>query len=297
MNPSSYSKTLEDGDVIGSIEGVTEGSFFKDRQELHDKKLHRGLMRGIAPKGLSVVLSGGYPDDQDNGDIIVYTGEGGRDSDTSKQIAHQDFSGGNKALAANHLQGIPIRVIRGTKYAKNIPDGFRYRYDGLYQVAAAWHEKGRDDFWICRFRLEKVKGEDIIDILPISASAELEEEHNLPKSRSYWVTRKIRSTDKADDVKIMYDYTCQVCSTQLKTPRGLYAEGCHIKALGKPHEGPDSISNILCLCPNCHVLFDEVAFHIEDDFTIRGARTGKLIMNPNHPLRVEFLAYHRSLKR
>jgi hypothetical protein len=46
-------------------------------------------MNGIAPNGTSIVLSGGYVDDLDEGDLIVYTGEGGRDPGTGRQIADQ----------------------------------------------------------------------------------------------------------------------------------------------------------------------------------------------------------------
>jgi putative restriction endonuclease len=32
------------------------------------------------------VLSGGYVDDNDEGDVIIYTGQGGRDPATGRQI-------------------------------------------------------------------------------------------------------------------------------------------------------------------------------------------------------------------
>jgi putative restriction endonuclease len=47
------------------------------------------------------------------GDVIVYTGEGGRDPNTGRQIADQQLVSGNRALAENHLNGIPVRVHRG----------------------------------------------------------------------------------------------------------------------------------------------------------------------------------------
>ena len=85
---------------------VTIGTVFASRQELHDADIHRGYMRGIAPQGLSIVLSGGYVDDQDLGDEIIYTGEGGRDPKSGRQIADQTLTGGNLYLAQNsHLWG------------------------------------------------------------------------------------------------------------------------------------------------------------------------------------------------
>ena len=107
----SYTDIIADGTVLGDIPGILPGTFFRDRQELHDKKLHRGLMRGIASHGSSIVLSGGYVDDEDLGDVIIYTGEGGRDPITGQQIADQQLLSGNKALAENHLNGIPIMTV------------------------------------------------------------------------------------------------------------------------------------------------------------------------------------------
>jgi hypothetical protein len=36
-----------------------------------------------------------------------------------------------------------------------MPEGFRYRYDGLYRVARYWQEAGQDRFKIWRFRIEE----------------------------------------------------------------------------------------------------------------------------------------------
>ena len=166
----SYTETLADGTILGDVPGVLPGTFFRDRQELHAKRLHRGLMRGIAPHGSSIVLSGGYVDDQDLGDVIIYTGEGGRDPNTGRQIADQQLVLGNKALAENHLNGIPIRVHRGRAHVPDMPQGFLYRYDGLYRVARYWQESGQDGFKIWRFRIER----DLIpgDLTPTGDAAE-----------------------------------------------------------------------------------------------------------------------------
>ena len=59
-----------------------------------------------------IVLSGGYEDDKDLGDEIIYTGEGGRDPNTGAQVADQTVTRGNKQLIENCNIGHPIRVIR-----------------------------------------------------------------------------------------------------------------------------------------------------------------------------------------
>jgi putative restriction endonuclease len=64
--------------------------------------VHRGLIQGIATAGSTIVLAGGYVDDEDFGDTIIYTGEGGRDPNTGAQIADQELSGRNLELVQNY---------------------------------------------------------------------------------------------------------------------------------------------------------------------------------------------------
>lgn len=64
----------------------------------------------------------------------------------------------------------------------------------------------------------------------------------------------------------LYDYKCQISDIKLEVPSGHYAEACHIKPVGKLHNGPDSVDNVLCLSPNMHVLFDLGAISLTDDF-------------------------------
>ena len=295
----SYSETLPDKTILGDVSGIEPGSFFRDRQELRDKKLHRGLMRGIAPHGSSIVLSGGYIDDEDLGDVIIYTGEGGRDPNSGRQIADQRFEAGNKALAENHLNGVPVRVHRGKAHVPDMPEGYRYRYDGLYRVARYWEEVGRDGFKIWRFRIEKLPTSDFEQLpegIPDENSANVDTPsgNETPPKRQFMVTRTVRSTAVGEWVKRLHNFTCQICSSRLLTMAGAYAEACHIKPLGRPHNGPDTPENILCLCPNCHVLFDELALWISDDLFIEG-RNNSLRVDPRHAISVEMLRGHRRM--
>jgi putative restriction endonuclease len=59
------------------------------------------------------VLSGGYEDNEDYGDVIVYTGHGSNDAQRGRHTADQEFHRGNKALALSMAAGLPVRVIRG----------------------------------------------------------------------------------------------------------------------------------------------------------------------------------------
>jgi putative restriction endonuclease len=134
--------------LFGHIPDVYIGQVFPDRRSLHNSNIHRGLMRGIAPQGTSIVLSGGYIDDVDRGDEIVYTGEGGRDENTGRQITHQTFTGGNFNLAHNYIEGKPIRVNRGHELDSPFAPSVGYRYDGLYRIDSYWSETGRDGYFI-----------------------------------------------------------------------------------------------------------------------------------------------------
>ncbi|GJV87640.1 histone-lysine N-methyltransferase family member SUVH9-like protein, partial [Tanacetum coccineum] len=62
----------------------------------------------------SVIVSGGYEDDEDAGDVIMYTGHGGQDKH-SRQVVHQKLKGGNLAMEMSMHYGIEVRVIRGFK--------------------------------------------------------------------------------------------------------------------------------------------------------------------------------------
>jgi putative restriction endonuclease len=95
----------------------------------------------------------------------------------------------------------------------------------------------------------------------------------------------------------MHDYTCQVCGERIEIAAGAYAEGAHIRPLGRPHDGPDVLANILCLCPNDHVRFEFGAILIEDNLTLRDRATGTAIGTlrtvTGHRLDSSQLAYHR----
>jgi putative restriction endonuclease len=116
--------------------------------------------------------------------------------------------------------------------------------------------------------------------------------------RDTYGERLVRDTALTVQVKRLYDHHCQICGTQLSTPKGPYSEAAHIQPLGAPHNGPDVFENLLCLCPNHHALFDKGAFRIHDDL--------KLVWTPEQPgapdrLRIRdghfpgtsFFAYHR----
>jgi putative restriction endonuclease len=121
--------------TFGPVPGILPGHEFANRMELWSAGVHRQTQAGISARqgegAESIVLSGGYEDDEDLGAVIIYTGRGGRSFESQQQVADQTLTGANRELARNMLTGLPVRVTRKVTEA-----GRRfYCYAGLYRVA------------------------------------------------------------------------------------------------------------------------------------------------------------------
>jgi len=105
-----------------------------------------------------------------------------------------------------------------------------------------------------------------------------------------------------EDIKQLYSYKCQICSTQIKY-RGwipglskiqeyefLSADAHHIVALSQ--NGEDDPSNIMCVCPNCHRKLH--TGELEIVFDDRGPKCTNTITNQVMDL---YIDENHSLKR
>ena len=281
--------------VFGEIKDIPEGAWFKGRKEMMPTSFHRRWGAGIdgnADEGSpAIVLSGGYEDDEDHGDVIIYTGAGGNDPNTGQQIADQTWENpGNAGLIKDMNDGLPVRVTRGYKHKSPLSPSEGYTYAGLYGVEDAWQEKGRSGYVICRYRLIYM-GDGESEIL--EAQTELDYGKKKKRLSEGTVVRIVRDTKISRAIKKLYKYRCQVCGISIVAKSTPYAEGAHIKPIGRPHDGDDSTDNILCLCPNHHVMLDKGAFSIANNFTLIGCLDGKLIVNPKHIINPHNLEYHR----
>lgn len=152
---------------FGEIPGASVGTTWKSRKECFDAGVHRQIEAGIsgteADGAFSIVVSGQYKDDKDDGDKIVYTGSGGHKlGDRTRELDHDqqwsDF--GNQALRKSSETGKPVRVIRGHELDSEFAPWEGFRYDGLYICKRAWKEKDRDGYYdICRYIMERVPGQ------------------------------------------------------------------------------------------------------------------------------------------
>ncbi|KAG7209691.1 hypothetical protein KM043_011335 [Ampulex compressa] len=164
----------------GPIPGVEVGMCWIYRVQVSEVGVHRPHIAGIHGRetdcAYSIVLSGGYEDDIDNGDEFVYTGSGGRDLSGNKRTAEQScdqtLTRMNKALAVNcnaklnattgamaedWRGGIPVRVVRNFKLAKHskyAPEEGN-RYDGIYKVVKYYPHTGKSGFRVWRYLLRR----------------------------------------------------------------------------------------------------------------------------------------------
>ncbi|CAL9756751.1 unnamed protein product [Musa acuminata subsp. burmannicoides] len=156
--------------IIGAIPGITIGDVFFFRMELCVLGLHGQSQAGIdyvpasrsstgEPIATSIIVSGGYEDDEDSGLVLVYTGHGGRGPSMFKHCTDQKLEGGNLALERSMKYGIEIRVIRGIKSNRS-PIGKIYVYDGLYKIVNCWMDVGKSGFGIYKYKLLRIEGQE-----------------------------------------------------------------------------------------------------------------------------------------
>lgn len=159
--------------IVGPIPGVYVGDVFLFRMELCVIGLHMQIQAGIdylpksrcsngEPIATSVIVSGGYEDDMelDDGDVIIYTGHGGQEKNSSRQICDQKLVGGNLALERSMHYGIEVRVIRGMKYEGSASgSGKVYVYDGLYRIVDCWFDVGKSGFGVYKYKLWRIEGQ------------------------------------------------------------------------------------------------------------------------------------------
>jgi putative restriction endonuclease len=251
---------------FGTPDGVKIGDLFISRRELHERHVHAPTQAGIsgtrAEGADSVVVSGGYSDDHDHGDYIIYTGHGGNDANTGRQISDQSpDSSGNAGLITSMVQGLPVRVVRGSHRGSSYAPPVGYQYAGLFLVTDAWMAPGQDGFQVMQFKLERIPEQTE---LVTKARPDPDPAYSIAT-----VSRRIRDTALSREIKSMYANRCQICGTAIPgVGERLYSEGAHVKPLGRPHLGADALSNLLCLCPNHHTELDIGGMVILDDYSV-----------------------------
>lgn len=268
---------------FGEIDGVNEGAVFKDLPHAAKARLiansQKGISSGLDTEGNygadAIVLNGGYDTDEDDGVRIVYTGDGAKNPGTEPTSRE-------RALLSSYDHKLPIRVIRGSKLKSVYAPKEGCRYDGLYQINDSFQVKSGTGSMVYLFVLDKITS------LTSTASGS-----GVPRKIKVLHERVVRDTRMARKIKRLYGNQCQICGLRLKIGTDIYySEGAHIQPLGSPYNGPDIEQNILCLCPNHHVQFDNHEVSIEPGTLSISGTIGSLRLAPGHRLGREYLEYH-----
>uniref|UniRef100_A0A2P2NY25 Uncharacterized protein n=1 Tax=Rhizophora mucronata TaxID=61149 RepID=A0A2P2NY25_RHIMU len=154
---------------IGAVPGVKIGDIFFFRMEMCILGLHSPSMAGIdytsikiggeeEPLAISIVSSGGYEDNMDDEDVLIYSGQGGNIYRKDREGEDQQLVRGNLALEKSLHRGNEVRVVRGLKDVGN-PAGKVYVYDGLYKIEESWAEKGQTGFNVFKYKLVRIAGQ------------------------------------------------------------------------------------------------------------------------------------------
>lgn len=271
--------------TYGTIAGVPTGARFRSRRTLYDRRVHHDIRQIIcggpdpAIGAESVLLPAGRADDRDLGEIVYLTGSG--NTRAGRVVADQALTGLNRILADNIDSGQAIRLVREV--------AGEFAYGGLFAVEDAYLRDGADGHIICQFRLRSMQSAADPDRRVPAA------ETRRALSTHY---RLVRDPAVPARVKALYDHQCQICGIRIRTLAGAYSEGAHLVPLGGGSEGPDIDANVLCLCPNHHVMLDHGALAFADDWTVidrEGRPIGQLNRHPDHALDPAYARRHRDI--
>jgi len=192
------------------------------------------------------------------------------------ELEHLGLGGLATALYAEGLPGITGLIIRRDTFTPG---------PGYFNL----FERPRDDFAWWNAEIRKVVD---FDWSPYSNAATSKNYPRTPRASDAGkvervetkIYRVLRDTALALKIKHMHNYTCQICGETITlADGGRYAEAHHIHPLGTPHDGPDCAENIICVCPNHHVMLDYFAIPL-DLVDIRTA--------DGHDIGVRFLDFH-----
>lgn len=98
------------------------------------------------------------------------------------------------------------------------------------------------------------------------------------------VNQIIRNIRWAKRIKRLCENRCQICGERIQIGEDeYYSEAHHIQPIGEPHNGPDDINNMLCVCPNHHVMLDYGVIFLE---------IANLKFLDKNPVAQDFINYH-----
>ena len=202
----------------------------------------------------------------------------------------------------------PVQLVRDRDAStfpsiEGIPDSIWHRG---YEMFREWNFPGFSEEKLISILLSKFKYKVIYSVSFTEETMLLlvkdgSEEYHIPQSRKYSINRIIRDSSIIRELKMVYDNCCQICGKSIQLDQNIYySEGHHIRPLGSKHNGIDTKSNILILCPDHHSMFDYGAIGItkrKESLIIKHKDPAnpingkKLILK--HYVDLETIEYHR----
>jgi hypothetical protein len=206
--------------------------------------------------------------------------------DLVRQYAGKDKSSGAFSWRSKAIEHVASRgVEKNTVFAHLVGKNTSVKVSawGIDKLIEAWVHTGSEDLknWMlsAATHSDKLRIERFFLAEATTPVASDINEPSIPERTLVTTYRVLRDTALARRIKADEDYKCQLCGVRIILRNGQpYAEAHHVKPLGKPHEGPDTPDNILCVCPNCHVRLDYGAVRLTYD----------VLKN----IRTEFINYH-----
>ncbi len=122
---------------------------------------------------------------------------------------------------------------------------------------------------------------------PLYVLSSASDSDNPPSKTEQVVSRIIRDSRLARQVKGLYSSRCQLCGATVEIRQGVpYAEAHHLRPVGQPHNGPDVMENIICVCPNHHALLDFGAIALD---------ASTLAIDDSHGLSDDYIEYYNDV--
>jgi predicted restriction endonuclease len=156
-----------------------------------------------------------------------------------------------------------------------------------------WEKQGLKKFLEWKKKWEGLRKQEAVDL---NSETDVV---SPPGKTTVTINRIIRDNALSRFLKGLYDYHCQICDYTFSLPNGRkYAEGHHIRPLGRHHRGIDKETNIAILCPLHHAMFDfgVIAIHPRTRIILSVDKNvkerGKKVAFERHRINIEFLEYH-----
>ncbi|KKY32484.1 putative ydg sra domain-containing protein [Diaporthe ampelina] len=180
-----YRDEMRNARVFGD-NGLTPGDWFPRMVIAQFKGAHSGGIRGISgdPErgAYSVVVSGQYDEDLDEGDVLYYSGEAADKNENPREVIRRST---NDSLVESCGNRQPVRVLRSASKGereRHYAPACGIRYDGLYSVVAFQNRTNAKGGLYQRFKLRRLPGqEDLDDIVARSPTAEQKREFQMLK--------------------------------------------------------------------------------------------------------------------